>query len=232
MYRELLKEVLPVLFFLLLATALIGITGLDLKLASEFYIDGGWPIGQRPFWRFFYDLNRIPAIAIALFGIGALLVRFVRPPLKHWSRRGDFLILIVLLGPGLLVNTVFKDHWGRPRPREVRQFGGEREFQHPWQPGISGKGKSFPSGHAAAAFVTAAPYFVYRKEKKTVARIWLAGGVAFGLLMGMARILQGGHFLSDVLWSWGMVFLCGIVLAAWLKPDREFPVSTESAGEE
>ena len=23
------------------------------------------------------------------------------------------------LGPGLVVNVLFKDHWGRPRPREV-----------------------------------------------------------------------------------------------------------------
>lgn len=231
MYREILKDVVPVVLVLIVATVLIGITGMDLKLASEFYINGGWPVGQLPFWRFFYDLDRAPAVFIALLGIGALLVRFVRPSLRHWSRRGDFLILIVLLGPGLLVNTVFKDHWGRPRPREVRQFGGDKEFHHPWQPGISGKGKSFPSGHAAAAFVTAAPYYFYRKEKKTVARVWLAGGMIFGMLMGMARILQGGHFLSDVLWSWGMVFLCGIVLAAWLKPDRELSVPVESAGE-
>lgn len=231
MYRNIMKEAIPVLIFLLVATALIGISGIDLKIASYWYIDGGWPVGQLPFWRFFYDLNRMPAFAVALFGLGALLARFVRPSLKHWSRRGDFLILIVLLGPGLLVNTVFKDHWGRPRPREVQQFGGERISQHPWQPGISGKGKSFPSGHVAAAFVTVAPYFVYRREKKKVARIWLAGGIVFGMLMGAARILQGGHFLSDVLWACGMVYLCGIVLAAWLKPDQEFPVSAKPVEE-
>jgi hypothetical protein len=37
---------------------------------------------------------------------------------------GLFILLSVILGPGLLVNLVFKDHWGRPRPRQVVALGG------------------------------------------------------------------------------------------------------------
>lgn len=34
-------------------------------------------------------------------------------------RRGVFLLLSVLVGPELVVNVLLKDHWGRPRPREI-----------------------------------------------------------------------------------------------------------------
>jgi membrane-associated PAP2 superfamily phosphatase len=48
----------------------------------------------------------------------------------------------------------------------------------------------------------------------------LWGGLVYGCIMGMARIIQGGHFLSDVLWSAGFVYLTALVLAAWLLPDE------------
>jgi membrane-associated PAP2 superfamily phosphatase len=34
--------------------------------------------------------------------------------------------------------------------------------------------------------------------------------------MSYARIAQGGHFLSDVIWAWGMVHLTALVLSALL----------------
>jgi len=32
----------------------------------------------------------------------------------------------MIIGPGLLVNTVFKEHWGRARPSQVEEFGGQQ----------------------------------------------------------------------------------------------------------
>jgi membrane-associated PAP2 superfamily phosphatase len=40
--------------------------------------------------------------------------------------------------------------------------------------------------------------------------------------MGYARLAQGGHFLSDILWSWGIVWLTGLILAAFILPDQGF----------
>ena len=44
--------------------------------------------------------------------------------LLAWRRPALFLVLVAALGPGLLINVVFKDHYGRPRPREVQELGG------------------------------------------------------------------------------------------------------------
>jgi membrane-associated PAP2 superfamily phosphatase len=130
-------------------------------------------------------------------------------------------VILLAIGPGIIVNAVFKEYWGRPRPREIVQFGGKKEFLHPWQKGIAHKGRSFPSGHSSAAFYLAAPYFIFRRRKPKAATLWLTGGLVFGTLMSVARITQGGHFLSDTLWAWGMVHILAVALYYLLKLDRD-----------
>jgi len=218
MNRRLWVEVLTIMVFLAVSTALIAWSGADLVVSALFCIGGKWPVGDLFPWQALYRLVRIPCIALAVFGLSASLFSLYRRDLRHWRRSGIFLVLLLLLGPGLIVNVVFKDHWGRPRPREIVQFGGQKQFLHPWQKGEDGKGRSFPSGHASAAFYMSAPFFVYRRSNKRFARFWLAGGLTFGVLMS---ITQGGHFLSDNLWAWGMVHLTAVFLYYLLKLDQE-----------
>ena len=216
-----LKDYLLPLGLLLLGTIAIAATNGDLRLSSRFYIGHGWPVGDLPLWRFLYRIDRFPA---ALLGIGGLLLASYgcyRPAWADWKRSGVFLALLVILGPGLLVNNVFKEYWGRPRPREITQFDGTKPFLHPWQKGISHQGRSFPSGHSSAAFAMTAPYFIYRRTHRRRALAWLTGGLAFGILMSVARIAQGGHFLSDCLWAWGMVHLTAVVLHHLMGLDRD-----------
>lgn len=209
-----------VVAFLVVCTALIAWTGADLAVSSNFFIGGGWPVGDRLFWQFLYRLDRTPALILSVFGLVMFLLSYARPGYYRWRRAGVFLVLLLVLGPGLLVNTVFKDHWGRPRPREVLEFGGKKQFLQPWQKGEDGKGRSFPSGHSSAAFYMAAPYLIYRRTDKRRAYAWLACGLLFGIIMSIARITQGAHFLSDTLWSFGMVTLCALLLAYLLKLDE------------
>ncbi|QOX80213.1 phosphatase PAP2 family protein [Trichlorobacter lovleyi] len=215
------REVWLVLAVLVAGTALIAATGADLTVASHFYRSGGWPTGEQFPWKLLYRLDRYPALAVAIFGLFAACYSYYRPDWRVWRRQGAFLVLLLALGPGLLVNATFKDHWGRPRPRELVQFGGTKAFMQPWQPRINGDGRSFPCGHGSAAFYLAAPYFIYRRRKPRVAQRWLFGGMTFGLLMSYARLAQGGHFLSDILWAWGIVWLSALALAAFLLPDQE-----------
>ena len=39
--------------------------------------------------------------------------------------------------------------------------------------------------------------------------------------MSIARIAQGGHFLSDNIWAFGMIYLTGLLLSAVIALDRE-----------
>ena len=218
---------LPVLI-LILTTILITVTGADLKLSALFCIGGKWPIGDLEPWHFLYLLDRGPSITLGLCGLVAALIGSIYKQRRSWVRPGLFLVILLALGPGLIVNTVFKEYWGRPRPREVVQFGGKKEFLHPWQKGIAHNGRSFPSGHSSAAFYLSAPFFLLRRRKPRAAALWMTGGVTFGVLMSVARIAQGGHFLSDTLWAWGMVHLVAVALYYLLKLDRDEVPSTVS----
>ena len=206
---------------LVLATIVIAVTGADLFASAPFCIDGKWPIGDQQPWHLLYLLDRGPSIGLGLCGLAAALIGSIYKQRHSWIKPGLFLVILLALGPGLIVNSIFKEYWGRPRPREVAQFGGKKEFLHPWQKGIAHAGRSFPSGHSSAAFYLTAPFFIYRRRKPRIARVWLIGGLSFGLLMSVARITQGGHFLSDNLWAWGMVHLIAVALYYLLRLDRD-----------
>lgn len=225
------REAWLTIVFLVTATTIIAATGADLAVSSHFYHSGGWPVGERFPWKLLYRMDRYPALAMALFGLCAACCGSFRSSWHPWRRQGIFLVLLLALGPGLLVNAVFKDHWGRPRPREVAQFGGSKQFLHPWQPGIDGQGRSFPCGHGSAAFYLAAPFFIYRRSRPSRARAWLVGGLGFGLLMSYARMAQGGHFLSDILWAWGMVHLTALALSPLLLSRRSDVVYSTNHGQ-
>ena len=209
-------ETASLVIVLVAATVLIFFSDADLALSSRFLIDGKWPVGDRFFWQLLYKLDRIPSIVLGLVGLAGFVLSYTKRGCLRWRRSGAFLVLLLILGPGLLVNSVFKEHWGRPRPREIAEFGGKKQFLHPWQKGESGNGRSFPSGHSSAAFYLASPYLIYRRNDRKRACLWLVGGSLFGIVMSIARITQGAHFLSDTVWAFGMVALCALILAAVL----------------
>ncbi|MCF6187602.1 MAG: phosphatase PAP2 family protein, partial [Desulfobulbaceae bacterium] len=86
------------------------------------------------------------------------------------------------------------------------------------QKGTTGRHASFPSGHASIAFYTLGPWFILREKRRKAAAVFLFFGIGFGAAVGLARMLQGGHFLSDVLWAGGIVYLVGGILALIFPP--------------
>jgi lipid A 4'-phosphatase len=222
MNRAILKDFLVPLILLSILTAAIAVTGGDLALESRFYLPGsGWVYADLNPWWTLYHFGVFPAFAVAIASLALLVAGFFSARAYVYRKCATFFLLLLLLGPGLLVNSVLKDHWGRPRPRQMQLFGGDRTFHQVWERGESGKGKSFPSGHASAAFYLMAPYFVLRKSSRRRAALALAVGIGYGVLMGVARMAQGGHFASDVLWAGGCVYLTGLTLYYLLGLDRE-----------
>jgi lipid A 4'-phosphatase len=224
MNRKLLFFGLPVAV-LTLMTILIAVTGADMKVSAVFHQPNGWPIGDEQPWRFFYRYGYYPAYILAGASLGLLIATFIKPAWAGFRKYAAFMVLLLLLGPGLLVNTVFKDHWGRPRPREITQSGGTKQFHHPWERGEAGNGRAFPSGHGASAFYLAMPFFALHRRKPRVAAWIYAGGMLYGVMMGIARIAQGGHFVSDILWAWGVVHLTAVTLYFLMGLHREEPPS-------
>lgn len=225
MSTTLVRQLALILFVLVAATAGIAAMDWDLALARRFYRAGdGFYLGGEQPWSLLYRYGERPAY---LVGIAALLVylgSFVTTRMLRYRLAALFLALSLVIGPGLVVNSLLKGQWGRPRPRHLVELGGTMQFHQPWQPGPVPRNASFPAGHPAAAFYFSAPYFLLRTTRPRQARYWLYGGALFGILMGAARIVQGGHFLSDVLWSAGLVYMTMMLLAALLKLDERMAV--------
>jgi lipid A 4'-phosphatase len=213
---------------LFLITLPFWVTDADTAFSRLFYIQGkGWHYGDANPWRFLYNYGNVPALVFAGCGLLVLLLGFFMRRITVLRRIGFFLALFLLLGPGLVVNTVFKDHWGRPRPADIKEFDGTERFLPVWVKGEAGHGKSFPSGHASAGFFLFAPFFFLRGKANKKAFLFLALGILYGLLLGLGRIIQGGHFLSDVLWAGGFTYLTGLILSYILY----FPQDRWKSGE-
>ncbi len=190
---------------------LCTVTDTDVWLSARFYDpERGWYLRQAVPWRWLYDYGRYPAIVLAVGSFLVLLGGLWKTSLVRYRRGCAVVVLAVALGPGLVVNGVLKPYWGRPRPRHIESFGGTQAFRRWWQPGGAGAGRSFPSGHTAMGFVLVAAIALIPPSRSRV-RCWgWVAALLYGSLMGWGRIVQGGHFLSDVVWAGGVS--CGITM--------------------
>lgn len=192
---------------------------LDLSFSALFYQpDAGFvyrdtPWVQALYWAF--ARLQFPVFGGLALGLAASLFS------AYWARQRRalwFLVLVLLLGPGLVVNWALKNHWGRARPAQVSEFGGTARYTPAWQPSDQcQRNCSMSSGHAALGFYPWALAWVLRRQR----RLWQGVGALSGALVGLGRILQGGHFLADVLVSAAVVWGLCAWLARWLLPPPD-----------
>jgi lipid A 4'-phosphatase len=181
-------------------TLLFANGALDLATARLFYspAEDHWPFGAEMPWSLLYKMAPWITASLVLGAMAALLVSFARKR-EEWRREATLVLLTLVLGPGLLVNGVLKDHWNRPRPRDLVEFGG------PWHyaaaPLRGEGGKSFPCGHCSVGFLYGVGWWIWRRRRPRLAAGTLAAGLAVGTALGIGRIAAGGHFASDVVWS-------------------------------
>jgi lipid A 4'-phosphatase len=199
-------------------TVVFRVTDADIALARLFFREEAgvrFPLGQTQPWLALYEYGVYPAWILGCGGLAVWLMAFAVKRLRPVRDEGLFLFLMVVLGPGILVNCVSKPYCGRPRPHLTRAFGGTKEFLRVFTTGenVAGDCNSFPSGHASMGFYLMAPAFVLYRRRNGWAAFFLSLGTAAGLTIGIARMAAGAHFASDVLWAGGFVYFTGLALA-------------------
>jgi lipid A 4'-phosphatase len=180
--------------------------------ASSGFVLADWPpLG----W-----LNRsVPWITrcwLLLVVSGAAWLFLIGRPLWRLDRKAlAFLFASLALGPGLLANTLLKEHWGRARPTQIEAFGGLHRFTPPPLPAAEcERNCAFVSGHAALGFSLVAFGFLLPPGRSRNRGV--AAALGFGALVGLGRIIQGGHFLSDVVYAGLLVFGTTAFLYWWI----------------
>jgi membrane-associated PAP2 superfamily phosphatase len=202
---------------LVAALALLALehSGLDNAVSNLFFhaASGEFPLRYDPLFEIVthqwakYVVVLIGCALIAAYGLSFTVERL------HARRRLLlFLSLAMALAPTAV--AILKVASSRYCPYDLAEYGGFAPHLGLFDvaaPGLDA-GHCFPSGHAAAGFCLLAFYFAgYALDNRRLALAGLWGGLGAGMLLGIARVAQGAHFLSHNLWS---ALVCWLVILA------------------
>ncbi|MFG1463793.1 phosphatase PAP2 family protein [Xanthobacter sp. DSM 24535] len=199
----------------------------DLAITGQFWDAGtrSFQIASSPVAKALRSAGNIIPWLFAGPAFAALILKLLFPkaPMFMSARAALFLALTMALAPGLLVNAVLKEHWGRPRPVHVETFGGKDVFS-PWYStdGTCPGNCSFVSGEGSLGFWMLAPASLAPAPLRPVA---VGAALAFGMAAGGLRIAFGGHFFTDTVFS-ALLTILVIVALRWLIYDRKGAPST------
>lgn len=198
--------------FIAAAMLLLIYPQIDIQVEQLFYQPKIGFFLENKWWvQFFY--NSVPFLLRCL-GFGLILFFILINVLKRKifgmdNRKLLYLLLVLIVGPGLIVNAIFKDHFGRARPYQITEFGGNKTFSRALVIADQcDKNCSFPSGHAALGFYFIALALLCSRWQKTMFSLT----ILLGFLIGGARMIQGDHFLSDVVFSGLITFIVSYTL--------------------
>ena len=200
------------LAFVVSSVFFIFFSQIDIDFSSLFYKNGFYLRGSL-YETFFY--KSVPII-ISTLAIGSITLFLYNTISKKNILGIDkktilYIILVLSLAPGLIVNATLKENWGRARPMDIVQFGGNKEFTPAFILSNQG-GNSFSSGHGSAAFSILGFALLARSRKK----LWITLALGYGVAVSFARIIGGGHFLSDNLTSFFIVYIATYALYGYI----------------
>jgi lipid A 4'-phosphatase len=203
---------------------LMFVPGLDVGFSKLFYAQGaGFFLDKHRLLGFVREAAPVLIIGTFLFflllWIAGLVLR--QSFLGMTTRRIAYLTATLLIGPGLLVESFLKSHWGRARPNDTVFFGGEAAFTPPgWIAQECSHNCAFVSGHAALGFWLSAYGFLLPAPWR---RQGVIAGLVVGAAIGLVRVAQGAHFLSDIVFAGAFILAINTVMARVLSLHQGAP---------
>lgn len=194
---------------------------IDLGVSRLFYLGDGHFLFSRPsIGAALRDLLRtLFALVCVAAVLGFVMIAFFNRRLLIFGLAAwAYIALCAAVGPGIVVNLGFKDHWGRARPVQIVEFGGEKRFTPPMlRTDQCERNCSFISGEASNLFALGFAFAFLSGVARR--RTYFLAAVAAGSFAGLIRIGGGGHFLSDVVFAG--VFMAFVARGlAWLMLER------------
>jgi membrane-associated PAP2 superfamily phosphatase len=199
--------VLIIVYLVAVSALFILWPSLDLAIARLFFVDGGFPAKNIETLAQLRALGDQLILLVLVVLAASMLGKLVWPerPIGIRPRSGVFLLTSLALGPGLVVNGLFKSLSGRPRPVAIDVFGGPSPFVPAWRfSDYCASNCSFVSGEGSSAMWLMGLVFLLPKPLK------LPLGIPIGLValaLSVNRLAFGGHFASDVMIAWGLTLL-------------------------
>jgi len=192
---------------------------IDLRFQRLFWDETqGFFLKHSAYAAFFYTGIRwaTPVVGVALVLVALHGFAGSSPRTMRWRKPALVTLACIAVGAGLIVNVLLKDQWGRARPSQVTEFGGVMQFTPPFTMAEQcERNCSFVAGHPSVVFAFfGLALFAGRRRGPALAAVAVAGAMA-----GLGRIMQGGHFLSDVIFSGVVMFV-----TAWIAYRLALPL--------
>jgi len=194
--------------FLISSLLFVKFPGIDLGISRVFFDNGFYLAGPWNSWiqhsvRYFLCLSVFLVVGLYFYN------RHSKRNLCGIDRKKViYLLLVLVVGAGMIVNGVFKEDFGRARPRNIVEFGGSKIFTPAFV--ISHEcdsNCSFSSGDGAGAFFALALALALSRKRAV-----LLSAFAYGALVSYSRVASGAHFLSDCVVSFFVMLILSDVL--------------------
>ncbi len=191
---------ISLVIFGVLTSILVIFPNLDIVISNIFYCkeSASFCYKYQPIIRFFYVIiSNITKLFLFLCFVYILYLLIKYNNIKIILKSSViFLLISALIGPGIIVNSLLKNNFGRARPRNIVEFSGYKQFTPAFVVSDQcNKNCSFACGHASVGFyITIIAYIV---NSRYFNRFYILG-LLFGVLVGISRIVMWGHFASDV----------------------------------
>jgi lipid A 4'-phosphatase len=220
---------LILLALVLLSAIFLAWPELDLAVSRAFYDPTlGFYLGNNRWLWILRESGRLSAWFVGALALTSIAGKLMRPDRPSLIAPGliVFLVASLAIGPGIVVNLILKNHWGRPRPYAVDVFGGNVPYVEVWKvSSFCERNCSFVSGEASTAIWLMALALIFPARWRVPALIVLG---FYALAVSANRIAFGGHFASDVLLAWCVTLLVMVILyrvmverpPAWLANKR------------
>jgi lipid A 4'-phosphatase len=208
-YLKLRRSRIIIASFIAFALLMLAIPGIDLGISGIFFDGNTFPRDR--WWQRLQQVGLTAFLCLSVLAVIAIYA-FNRASGHKLGgidgRRALYVVLVLAVGPGLIVNTALKDNFGRARPRDVAEFGGMKQFTPAFVMSREcNKNCSFSSGDAAGGFLAIALAFALRRGRSL-----MLAAFAFGAMISLARIAAGAHFFSDTVVSFFVVLIVADVL--------------------
>lgn len=196
---------------------------LDLAIARAFYhqSESGATghFTSNAFFDFMYTYGVLPAWITVGLAVVILLLSYISTYWKPWRSSALVMVLTLAIGAGFVTHALLKDHWGRPRPRQVIEFGGNQPFRSYYEPNFFHQpepSKSFSCGHCSMGFYFFALALLGKRwRNKLVYWLGMVSAFTLGIALSITRMAQGGHFFSDILMTALIMWLTALT-CDWL----------------